>query len=64
MKVFQTIHKYKPHIPQFEAKHVNTDDTNITFDELQKLIVDDGYATSYILQPTLEYKIDKHIYKI
>ncbi len=56
MKVYQCIHKYPPHIPLFEAKHGITDQTDLTFSQLQKLVIDDGYAAAYILQPALEHK--------
>jgi glycosyltransferase involved in cell wall biosynthesis len=56
MKVFQTIHKYAPHIPQFEKKHGITDDTRLTFEELRHLLVHDGYASSYVLLPALQNK--------
>ena len=64
MKIFQTIHKYPPHIPEFEKKNGITDATNITFEELRKLIVEDGYASCYILQPALEHKTDEVFYTI
>lgn len=51
MKVFQSIHKYPPHIPAFEARYGITDDTEISFSELQKFIIDDGYASVYRLEP-------------
>jgi hypothetical protein len=64
LKVFQTIHKYPPHIPQFEASHGITDESKLTFAELQKMVVDDGYASSYILQPALEHRFDEVFYTI
>ena len=64
MRIYQTIHKYSPHIPQFEAKYDISDGSNITFDELRKLIVEDGYASSYILQPALEHNSKKVFYTV
>ena len=64
MKIYQCIHKYPPHIPQFEAKHGITDDSILSFEELRKLIVDDGYASPYILQPALEHKTEEVFYTI
>jgi hypothetical protein len=64
MKIFQTIHKYSPHIPQFEKKHGISDESNITFNELRRLIVGDGYASSYILLPALQFKFDEVFYTI
>lgn len=54
MRVFQTIHKYNPHIPWFEAKHGIHDESGHSFRDLQRLIIEDGYASAYILQPALE----------
>lgn len=51
MRVYQSIHKYGPHIPAFERKHGITDDTEISFSDLQQLIIEDGYASVYRLEP-------------
>ncbi len=64
MKIYQCIHKYKPHIPQFEAKHGIGDDTDISFEELRKLVIEDGYASPYILQPALEGNSDEVFYTL
>lgn len=64
MRVFQTIHKYAPHIPLFEKRNNITDQTNLTFAELQRLIIDDGYASSYILFPAIEGKTDNVFFTI
>jgi hypothetical protein len=64
MKIFQTIHKYLPHIPQFEKKYGINNKTQITFSELRDLIINDGYADSYILLPALEKKHDEVFYTI
>jgi hypothetical protein len=59
MKIYQTIHKYAPHIPLFEKRNNITDETDISFAELQKLIIEDGYSSSYILLPAIEGKMDQ-----
>lgn len=64
MKIYQCIHKYPPHIPLFEKKHGITDSTNLSFKELQKLVIEDGYASSYILLPALEGRDDEVFYTI
>lgn len=64
MKVYQTIHKYPPHIPLFEKINNITDETDISFAELQKLIIEDGYASSYILLPAIENKTDQVFFTI
>jgi len=64
MKVFQTIHKYTPHIPQFEAKYGINDDSDISFEDMRKLIIDDGYASAYILLPALQNKTNEVFYTI
>lgn len=56
MKIFQCIHKYSPHIPLFETKYGVTDDTD--FETLRRLIIEDGYASSYVLLPALKRKSD------
>lgn len=64
MRVYQTIHKYRPHIPLFEARHGITDDSILSFAELQALIIQDGYAAAYILEPALHGKTDEVFYTI
>ena len=59
MRAYQTIHKYAPHIPFFEKQNNITNETDISFSELQKLILEDGYASSYILLPALEDRMDE-----
>ena len=54
MKIYQSIHKYGPHIPAFELRHGITDATEISFSALQKLVIDDGYASVYRLEPSAE----------
>lgn len=54
MKVYQSIHKYPPHIPAFELRHGITDDTKISFNGLRQLIISDGYASVYRLAPPVD----------
>ena len=58
MKVFQCIHKYAPHIPAFEQKY-NIHDRDLSFNEIRDLLINDGYASTYILKPALENKPDE-----
>lgn len=62
MKVFQSIHKYPSHIPMFEKKYGVTDDMD--FETLRRLVVDDGYASTYILLPALQHKAEEVFYTI
>lgn len=64
MRIYQTIHKYAPHIPLFEKRYNITDKTDISFSELRRLILDDGYASSYILLPAIEGKTDQVFFTI
>lgn len=52
MKVYQCIHAYPPHIPQFEERYGVTDEMD--FETLRRLVIRDGYASAYILAPALE----------
>lgn len=62
MKVYQAIHKYSPHIPLLEKKYGVTDDMD--FETLRRLVIEDGYASTYILQPALDNKPEKVFYTI
>ena len=64
MKVYQTIHKYAPHIPIFEKKHGIDDSSVISFLKLQQLLIEDGYAAAYILEPALNGKSDEVFYTL
>ena len=64
MKIYQCIHKYPPHIPLFEKKYGIPGRKDITFNELRRLVIDDGYASSYILQPALEENINEVFFTI
>ena len=55
VKVFQCIHKYGPHIPYFERKY-DIDKKELSFLELRNLLLQDGYAATYILKPVLDGK--------
>lgn len=59
MRVFQTIHKYNPHIPWFEEKYGIHDASGHSFNDIQRLLIEDGYASAYILQPALEGKTEE-----
>lgn len=60
MKIFQTIHKYPPHIPQFEKKYEVSDEMD--FNTLLRFVIEDGYCSTYILKPALEHKQDEVFY--
>jgi len=62
MKVYQCIHKYPPHIARFERKYGVTDDMD--FRALQRLVMEDGYASTYILQPALEGRSEEVFYTL
>jgi hypothetical protein len=62
MRVYQAIHKYRAYVDQFEAKYGITDDTD--FESLRRIVVDDGYASSYILQPALDDKPEQVFYTV
>ena len=62
MNVYQCIHKYPPHIPLFEQKYGVTDDMD--FETLRRLIVEDGYASAYILKPALQHRTDEIFYTV
>jgi hypothetical protein len=62
MKTYQCIHKYSPHIPLFEQKYDITDDTD--FETLRRLVVDDGYCSTYILKPALEHRPEQVFFTI
>lgn len=62
MRVYQCIHKYPPHIPLFEKKYGVTDEMD--FESLRRLIIQDGYASSYILLPALRDKVEEVFYTV
>jgi len=62
VRIYQCIHKYGPHIPLFEKKYGVTDD--IGFETLRSLILDDGYASTYVLLPALEDKNDEVFFTV
>jgi hypothetical protein len=59
MRVYQCIHIYQPHIPLFEKKYGIQGDTDITFEALRRLVIDDGYAGAYILSPALRHQSEE-----
>jgi len=52
MKLFQCIHKYPPHIPRFEEKY-KIKENGYGFKKVVELLLQDGYASTYILNPSL-----------
>jgi hypothetical protein len=50
MKLFQCIHKYPRHIPQFEEKY-KIKEKGYGFEDVVNLLLKDGYAATYILDP-------------
>jgi Glycosyl transferases group 1 len=64
MRVYQTIHKYNPHIPWFEEKYGISDSSAHNFEDIQRLIIEDGYASSYILLPAIEGKTEEVFFTI
>jgi len=52
MKIYQCIHKYSPHIPSFE-EYYNIKEKDLSFNELRNLLIQDGYASTYILKAPL-----------
>lgn len=57
MKVFQCLHIYPLHIQQFEQQYGVNDDMD--FSTLHKLVLQDGFASTYILAPALEGRMDE-----
>ena len=50
MKLFQCIHRYPPHIPGFEKRY-QIREKGYSFDQIVQLLLKDGYASTYILNP-------------
>ena len=53
MKVYQCIRAYDLYIPAFERKY-RIKDNNYSFSELRELLINDGFASTYILQPAFK----------
>lgn len=53
MKVYQCIRAYDPYIPAFESKY-KVRENNYSFNELRDLLIQDGFASLYILKPAFE----------
>lgn len=64
MKIYQAIHKYSSFVSHFEQKYNIDDNSNLNFQELLKLVIDDGYASSYILKPAIEGQSDKVFFTV
>lgn len=53
MKVYQCIRAYDPYIPAFESKY-KIRENNYSFNELRDLLIQDGFASLYILKPAFD----------
>lgn len=63
MKIYQTVHKYPPHIAQFEEKH--KDKINeLSYRDLGQLLKEDGYLNTYILEPVNKGQNDEVFFTI
>ena len=62
MKIYQCIHKYIPHIPLFEARNGVTDEMD--YETLHRLLIEDGYASTYALGPALALDTDQVFFTI
>lgn len=63
MKVYQCIHKYNPHISYFEEKYKPVQN-DLSFNEWRNLLIEDGFASCNILQPTLGSNTDEVFYTL
>lgn len=62
MRIYQCIHRYPPHIPLFEQRCGITDDMD--FETVRRLLIEDGYASTYVLQPALEERHEEVFYTV
>ncbi len=62
MRIYQTIHKYHSYVPLFESRYGVTD--SMDFESLRCLVIDDGYASTYILQPALDHEPEKVFFTV
>lgn len=62
MRVYQSIHKYDPHIRMLEKRYNVNDDMD--FKTLHEIVINDGYSSVSILQPALQHKIDTVFFTI
>lgn len=53
MKIYQCLRAYDLYIPFFEEKY-QIHENNFSFTELRNLLINDGFASTYILKPGLE----------
>jgi hypothetical protein len=53
MKVYQCIRAYDLYIPAFESKY-GIKENNYSFNELRDLLINDGFASTYILKPAFD----------
>jgi len=61
MKVYQCIHKYDPHITSFEKKYKPVQN-DLSFNEWRNLLIEDGFASCNILQPSKHGNSDEVFY--
>jgi len=64
VKVFQSLHKYPKHIASFEKRYGINENTEISFRDLRNLLIEDGFAASYILEPAFDKDSDEIFYTI
>jgi len=57
MKIYQCIRAYDPYIPAFESKY-RIKENNFTFNEIRNLLIKDGFASTYILEPAFRNEKD------
>lgn len=57
MRVYQCLHSYPPHIPQFEKRYGVSDDMD--FATLHRLVLQEAYAAVYVLAPALEGRLEE-----
>ncbi|MBK6285954.1 MAG: hypothetical protein IPF54_27655 [Draconibacterium sp.] len=57
MRVYQCIRAYDPYFPAFESKY-RIKENNFTFNEIRNLLIKDGFASTYILEPAFRNEKD------
>jgi hypothetical protein len=63
MKVYQCIHQYPPYTPYFEET-LGSVLRNLSFEEMRRLVIADGYGSTYILKPAIEGRSAEVFYTI
>lgn len=64
MRVYQAIHCYPKHLELFERTHRLDQRRDLTFTELHRLLIDDGYAAAYMLEPAIHYRTDEVFFTV